>query len=287
MPLLKIILGPTAVGKTDYSINLAREYGCPVVSCDSRQIFRGMAIGTAQPDPSQLASVKHYFIACKNPDEYYTAGLYEIEALNLLETLFKQYDTVIMTGGSGLYVDALCKGLDDFPAADTVLREKLMRRISEEGLESLRRELLELDPESYGAIDINNTQRVVRALEVTLSTGRKFSSYKTSPSKRRNFDIEKTCLVRPREELYGRINARVDKMIGQGLVDEVKSLEQYRAMPALNTVGYKEIFDWLDGRTDFDEAVRLIKRNTRHYAKRQMTYWARDKEISYLTLTGI
>lgn len=286
MPLLKIILGPTAVGKTDYSIGLAREYGCPVVSCDSRQLFRCMAIGTAQPDPSQLAAVKHYFIACKNPDEYYTAGLYEIEALRLLETLFRKYDTVVMTGGSGLYVDALCRGLDDFPAADTALRERLMQRIAVEGLESLRRELRELDPESYGSIDINNTQRVVRALEVTLSTGRKFSSYKTSPSKKRNFDIEKVCLVRPREELYDRINARVDRMLEQGLVDEVESLVRYRSMPALNTVGYKEIFDWMDGKTSFDEAVRLIKRNTRHYAKRQMTYWARDKEISYLTLTG-
>ena len=285
MPLLKIILGPTAVGKTDFSINLAGQYGCPVVSCDSRQIFRGMPIGTAQPSPEQLAEVRHYFIACKSPDEYYTAGLYEIEALELLEELFKTHDTLIMTGGSGLYVDALCNGLDDFPPADQELRSRLMERLESEGIASLRQDLKLLDPESYGTIDIANTQRVIRALEVTISTGRKFSSYKTGPVKKRPFDIEKICLTRPREELYERINRRVDIMLEQGLVDEVRSLEAYRDKPALRTVGYKEIFDYLDGKTDLEEAVRLIKRNTRHYAKRQMTYWGRDKSISYLTLT--
>ena len=285
MPLLKIILGPTAVGKTDFSIDLAEQYGCPIVSCDSRQIFKGMPIGTAQPTPEQLSRVRHYFIACKSPDEYYTAGLYEIEALELLCELFKTYDTVVMTGGSGLYIDALCNGLDDFPPADQELRAQLMSRLEKEGIAALRQDLKLLDPESYASIDIANTQRVIRALEVTISTGRKFSSYKTGPAKKRPFDIEKICLTRPREELYDRINRRVDIMLEQGLIDEVRSLDSYRDMPALRTVGYKEIFDYLDGKTDLEEAVRLIKRNTRHYAKRQMTYWGRDREISYLTLT--
>lgn len=284
MSTLKVILGPTAVGKTDYSINLALKSGCPIVSCDSRQIFRGMAIGTAQPSPEQLQKVRHYFIACRNPDEHYTAGLYEIEALHLLEELFKKYDTVIMAGGSGLYVDALCNGLDNFPEADLELREKLSARLREEGLPSLRRELQILDPESYGTIDIANPQRVIRALEVTISTGKKFSEFKTSPARKRSFNIEKYCLTRPREELYARIDARVDAMFEAGLVEEVSSLIPYRNMPALNTVGYREVFSYLDGETDIKEVLRLIKRNTRHYAKRQMTYWARDHQIEYVTL---
>lgn len=284
MSTLKVILGPTAVGKTDYSISLALKLGCPVVSCDSRQIFRGMSIGTAQPTAEQLAAVRHYFIACKNPDEHYTAGLYEIEALRLLKVLFKEYKTVVMTGGSGLYADALCNGLDDFPPANLELREQLTERVRTEGLASLRNDLRILDPESYAKIDIANPQRVVRALEVTLSTGRKFSDFKTSPVKKRDFEIEKYCLVRPREELYGRIDSRVDAMFEAGLVEEVGSLLPFRGMPALNTVGYKEVFQYLDGDIDKKEVLRLIKRNTRHYAKRQLTYWARDPQIKHITL---
>ena len=206
MPLLKIVLGPTAVGKTDYAISLAREYGSPVVSCDSRQIFRGMPVGTAQPSAEQLAAVRHYFIACKDVTDIYTAGLYELEALALLEELFKEHGTVVMCGGSGLYIDALCDGLDDFPPADQELRAFLTERAEKEGIAPLRQELARLDPESYATIDIANTQRVIRALEVTIATGRKFSSFKTSPSKKRSFDIEKIGLSRPREELYDRIN---------------------------------------------------------------------------------
>ena len=284
MSTLKVILGPTAVGKTDYSISLALKLRCPIVSCDSRQIFRGMAIGTAQPTAEQLSAVRHYFIACKNPDEHYTAGLYEIEALQLLKELFKEYETVVMTGGSGLYVDALCNGLDNFPPANLELREQLTERVRTEGLAPLRNELRILDPESYTKIDIANPQRVVRALEVTLSTGRKFSDFKTSTAKKRDFKIEKYCLVRPREELYGRIDSRVDAMFEAGLVEEVRSLLPFRGMPALNTVGYKEAFQYLDGDIDIKEVLRLIKRNTRHYAKRQMTYWARDPQIEYITL---
>ena len=301
---LKIILGPTAVGKTDYSIETALKYESPVISCDSRQIYKEMSIGTAVPDASQLAAVKHYFIHSHTVTELYTAGKYEIEALSLINRLFDEgHDTLVMAGGSGFYVDALVNGLDDFPAADQDLRNELMARLKSEGVESLRLELKALDPESYATIDVANGQRVVRALEVCLMTGKPFSSFKTSAVKKRDFEIEKIGLTRPRDVLYDRINRRVLNMIDDGLVDEVRSVVQYRDLAALQTVGYKEIFDWfdfLDGKvstegwgpttpgdgpvTSLDRAVELIQRNTRRYAKRQLSYWGRDKEIKWLEL---
>ena len=286
MKKLMIILGPTAVGKTDYSIETALRYGSPVISCDSRQIYKEMTIGTAVPSAEQLAAVQHYFIHSHTVTELYTAGKYELEALELINRLFEEgHDTLVMAGGSGFYVDALVNGLDDFPSADLQLRGELMARLQEEGVESLRLELKALDPESYETIDIANGQRVVRALEVCLMTGRPFSSFKTASRKSRDFEIEKIGLVRPREELYDRINRRVIQMIDDGLVDEVRSLTQYRDLAALQTVGYKEIFDWLDGTTDsLDRAVELIQRNTRHYAKRQLSYWNRDKDIRWIEL---
>ena len=286
MKKLKIILGPTAVGKTDYSIETALRYGSPVISCDSRQIYKEMTIGTAVPSAEQLAAVQHYFIHSHTVTELYTAGKYELEALELINRLFEEeHDTLVMAGGSGFYVDALVNGLDDFPSADLQLRGELMARLQEEGVESLRLELKALDPESYETIDIANGQRVVRALEVCLMTGRPFSSFKTASRKSRDFEIEKIGLVRPREVLYDRINRRVIQMIDDGLVDEVRSLTQYRDLAALQTVGYKEIFDWFDGTTDsLDRAVELIQRNTRHYAKRQLSYWNRDKDIRWIEL---
>lgn len=286
MKKLLVILGPTAVGKTDYSIETALRYGSPVISCDSRQIYKEMTIGTAVPDASQLAAVKHYFIHSHTVTELYTAGKYEIEALDLINRLFDEgHETLVMAGGSGFYVDALVNGLDDFPSADLQLRSELMARLQTEGVESLRLELKALDPESYEAIDIANGQRVVRALEVCLMTGKPFSSFKTSPKKKRDFEIEKIGLTRPRDVLYDRINRRVIQMIDQGLVDEVRSLTQYRDLAALQTVGYKEIFDWFDGTLDsLDRAVELIQRNTRRYAKRQMSYWGRDKDIRWIEL---
>ena len=301
---LLIVLGPTAVGKTDYSIALAQRYGSPVISCDSRQIYREMTIGTAVPSASQLAAVKHYFIHSHTVTEPYTAGKYEIEALALIEELFSRgHETLVMAGGSGFYIDAVCRGLDDFPEADPQLRESLMERLREEGVESLRLELKRLDPESYATIDIANGQRVVRALEVCIMTGRKFSSFKTFGVKKRDFEIEKTGLIRPREELYGRIGRRVLQMVRDGLVEEAASLLPYRDCAALQTVGYKEMFGYLDycaGReyrppvsgqhrndgpvTSLDRAVELIQRNTRHYAKRQLSYWGRDKSIRWLNL---
>lgn len=284
---LLIILGPTAVGKTDYSIREALKYGSPVISCDSRQIYREMTIGTAVPTPDQLGAVRHYFIHSHSVSTLYSAGRYETEALPLVESLFSQgHDTLVMAGGSGFYIDAFCRGLDDFPQADMELRESLNVRLREEGVESLRFELKRLDPESYATIDIANGQRVLRALEVCLSTGRPFSSFKTSPDRKRSFDIEKIGLVRPREELYARIDRRVLEMIDAGLVDEVRSLEQYRYLPALQTVGYKEIFQYLDGEISLDRAIGLIQRNTRHYAKRQLSYWGRDKDIRWMEVTG-
>lgn len=282
---LLIILGPTAVGKTGFSISVAQKYGSPVISCDSRQIFREMSIGTAVPSASQLAAVKHYFIQSRSVTDNYTAGKYELEAIDLIERLFAEgHDTLVMAGGSGFYIDAVCKGLDDFPPADPLLREDLMHRLRTEGVESLRLDLRRLDPESYASIDIANGQRVVRALEVCIMTGRKFSSFKTSSVKKRSFSIIKLGLTRPRDELYDRINSRVLQMVDDGLVDEVRSLVEYRNLPALQTVGYREIFSYLDGDITLPRAIELIQRNTRHYAKRQMTWWGRDKDIFWKEL---
>lgn len=285
MKKLQIILGPTAVGKTDYSIETAHRYGSPIISCDSRQIYKEMTIGTAVPSAEQLSAVQHYFIHSHTVTELYTAGKYELEALDLINRLFAEgHETLVMAGGSGFYIDALVNGLDDFPSADLELRAELTARLQEEGVESLRQELRMLDPESYATIDIANGQRVVRALEVCLMTGKPFSSFKTSQTKKRDFEIEKIGLTRPRDVLYDRINRRVVQMIDDGLVDEVRSLTQYRDLAALQTVGYKEIFDYLDGMYDLDRATELIQRNTRRYAKRQLSYWGRDKSINWLEL---
>ncbi len=297
-------MGATGVGKTDFAIRRALECGSPVISCDSRQIFKEMTIGTAVPDASQLAAVKHYFIHSNSVTEDYTAGRYEIEAHRLVNELFAQgHERLIMCGGSGFYIDAFVSGLDDFPPADPALRTELTSRLREEGVGALAGQLKELDPESCGVIDLSNGQRVVRALEVCLMTGRKFSSFKTSPNRRRDFGIEKIGLVRPKEELYSRINARVLQMIDAGLVDEVRGLTAFRDRPALQTVGYREIFAWfdfLDGKvttdgwgptspgdgpvTTLDRAVELIQRNSRHYAKRQMSWWRRDSSIKWVEM---
>lgn len=282
---LIIVTGPTAVGKTDYSISLAREYDSPVISCDSRQIFKEMSIGTAVPDASQLAAVKHYFIQCRSVTENYTAGDYEIEAIPLIECLFNGgHEVLVMSGGSGFYVDAICHGLNALPDADPVRRAELTARLTEEGVESLAEELKRLDPVSWAAIDIRNGHRIVRAIEVFLQTGRPFVSFKLTEPKPRSFDIEKICLTRPREELYSRIDRRVLKMMDDGLVNEVRSLTGFRDLPALRTVGYKEIFDYLDGNIPLDEAIRLIQRNTRHYARKQITWWKRDPAVKWVEL---
>lgn len=285
MAEIVIILGPTAVGKTDYAADLAVACGSPVISCDSRQIYREMKIGTAPPSAEQLARVKHYFIGTRSVcDPPYTAGLYEQDALKLAGELFKKHGTIVMAGGSGLYVEAFCKGLDAFPEVDPQIRASLMERLEREGLESLRFELNRLDPATYSSIDTANRQRVVRALEVCIGTGRPFSSFKTAAAAKRPFSIRKIGLNRDREELYSRIDRRVDLMMEAGLEAEARSLLRYRDFPALNTVGYRELFGCFDGKYPLEEAVRLIKRNTRHYAKKQLTWWGRDDSIEWKML---
>ena len=282
---LLIILGPTAVGKTDLSIGKALEYGSPVISCDSRQIFKDMTIGTAVPDASQLAAVKHYFIQTVPLTEVYTAGDYEQDAITLIEKLFDEgHETLVMTGGSMFYIDAVCKGLDDLPDGEPGLRKELWNRLAEEGVDVLAEELRLKDPLTYSRIDVKNSQRVIRALEVCLLTGKPFSSYKTGVLRTRPFTIEKVGLQRPREEVYSRINRRVLDMIDAGLEDEVRTLIPYRDCQALQTVGYKEMFKYIDGECSLDEAVRMIQLNTRHYAKRQLTWWRRDPDIRWIDL---
>ena len=260
---LEIILGPTAVGKTDYSIRRALGYGSPVISCDSRQIYKEMTIGTAVPDASQHAAVKHYFIQTIPVTSAYTAGDYEQDALALIRDLFNQgHETLVMTGGSMFYIDAVCNGLDDLPDGDREVRDQLWKRLEEEGIESLAGELKARDPETYSSIDTRNSQRVIRALEVYQVSGQPLSSFKTGRRKERDFEIVKIGLERPREELYERIDRRVLAMMDAGLVEEVRSLLPYRSCQALQTVGYKEIFEYLDGKIPLSEAIRLIQRNT-------------------------
>ena len=283
---LLVILGPTAVGKTDYSIRQALEYGSPVISCDSRQLYREMRIGTAVPSEEQLAQVKHYFIRNLSVTRNYTAGMYEADALELIDQLFKEgHETLVVTGGSMMYIDALCYGLDDFPEVPLMLRQHLMDCLRSEGVEVLAEQLRELDPITYEEIDLSNGQRVIRALEVCLYTGQPFSSFKTRRFKERNFEIEKIGLTRPREDLYARIDARVLRMMEEGLEEEARSLLPYRDLPALQTVGDREMFDYFDGKQDLDTMVRLIQRNTRHYAKRQLTWWRRDPDIRWIEAT--
>ena len=283
-----MILGPTAVGKTDYSIEKALEYGSPVISCDSRQFYKEMRIGTAVPTGEQRARVRHYFIQDRSVAVNYTAGMYEAEALELIGRLFAEgHETLVVTGGSMLYIDALCYGLDDFPEVPMMLREHLMECLRDEGVEVLAQQLKELDPVSYQELDLSNGQRVIRALEVCLYTGKPFSSFKSRSFKKRDFEIVKIGLERPREQLYERINARVEKMMEEGLEAEARSMLPYRELPALQTVGYREMFEFFDGKFDLETTVRHIQASTRHYAKRQLTWWRRDRDIQWIDATKI
>ncbi|MBO4923758.1 MAG: tRNA (adenosine(37)-N6)-dimethylallyltransferase MiaA [Bacteroidales bacterium] len=283
---LIIILGPTAVGKTDYSIGMALKYGSPVISCDSRQIYKEMSIGTAVPSAAQLSAVRHYFIHTKSVAEYYTAGLYETDALELIGRLFDEgHETLVMTGGSMFYIDAVCNGLGHVPTADLSIRKELMERLEKEGLEPFKEDLARLDPAAYATMDLSNVNRVFRAVEICLTTGKPYSSFKErTEAPARDFEIEKIGLTRPREVLYERINERAVRMMDDGLVEEVRSLADFRHLTALQTVGYKEVFDYLDGNVSLDETVALIQRNTRHYAKRQLTWWRRDASIRWLEI---
>ena len=279
MDTLVVITGPTAVGKTALTMELAQHYGVPIINADSRQIYRELKIGTAAPTAEQQQLVKHYFVGTKSIDDYYNASMYEQEVLELLDAERSTFH--VLSGGSMMYVDAVCNGIDDIPTVRDDIREEMKRRYAEEGLEALCEDLRRLDPEHYAIVDRQNHRRVIHALEICYQTGCTYTSFRTQQKKQRPFNIVKIGLNREREELYNRINQRVDQMMADGLLDEVKSLIDKRHTNALNTVGYKELFDYLDGRWSLDEAVERIKGNTRRYARKQLTWYKRDESMRW------
>ena len=280
---LIVVVGATGSGKTDLSLRLATHFAAPILSTDSRQVYRGIPIGTAQPTAEQLAAVEHHFIASHELDDNFNCGEYEVQALARLEELFHKHDTVIAVGGSGLYIQALCEGMDDLPQADEELRQRLTERLQNEGIESLAADLQRLDPVYYEQVDRCNPSRVLRAVEVCLQTGKPYSSLRTGERRKRNFNIVKVGIDWEREALYDRINRRVDMMIADGLEAEARAVYPLRHLNSLQTVGYREMFDYFDGKISREEAIELIKRNSRRYAKRQMTWFRRDSEISWFS----
>jgi len=278
---LIVITGPTAVGKTAVSLDIARHYGIPVINADSRQIFKELKIGTARPTEEEQRQVKHFFVGTLGIGDYYSASLYEQQVLALLDQEFLTRDYALLSGGSMMYIDAVCNGIDDIPTIDVQTRETMKKRLKEEGLEVLCEELKRLDPEYYDIVDRQNPRRVVHALEICVMTGQTYTSFRKRSRKERPFRIIKIGLTRPREELYQRINARVDKMMSDGLLDEVKALYPKKELNALSTVGYKELFDYLDGRWPLEEAVERMKGNTRRYARKQLTWFKKDEQIRW------
>ncbi len=275
---LVVIGGPTAVGKTAIAIKLAKHFKAEIISADSRQFYREMTIGTAKPTDEERQIVKHHFIDSLSIHDYYNAWQFEQGVLKFLKTYFKRRDIAFLVGGSGLYIDAVCHGLDDLPTIKPEIRQNLLERYEKEGLESIRFELKQIDPEYYLQVDLKNPQRILHALEVFYQTGKQFSILRKEQAAERSFKIIKIIIHQEREILYERINNRVDKMIEIGLIEEAKSLYPYRQYASLQTVGYRELFDYFDGKYDLEEAVRLIKRNTRHYARRQISWFKRDAE---------
>lgn len=280
---LIVIVGPTGSGKTDLSIGVAQHYACPIISTDSRQFYRGIPIGTAQPTAEELTLVEHHFIASHALEDDFNCGAYEVAALARLEELFQRHDVVVAVGGSGLYIKALTEGMDDLPEVDTALRSSLAARIKAEGLEAMAELLRELDPAFYEVVDRKNPARVLRALEVCLTTGKPYSSLRTGVRQKREFNIVKIGTQMQREVLYDRIDRRVDMMIDLGLEQEAREVYHLRHLNSLQTVGYREMFDYFDGKTTREEAIELIKRNSRRYAKRQMTWFRRDEEIAWFS----
>lgn len=278
---LIIIAGPTAIGKTALAIRLAGYYKTEIVSADSRQFYKEMAIGTAKPNREELNTVKHHFIDSHSVEDTFTAGDFEKEALKILEYLFSRHDQVIMVGGSGLFINAICNGFDELPVASAQIRQQLNKDLEEQGIEYLQEKLRTSDPVYFSEVDIHNPQRLIRALEVYQTTGKSFSSYRTRARKLRPFNIISIALNTDREQLYDRINLRVDQMIGAGLVDEVKGLFECRHLNALQTVGYSEIFNYLDGECSLEEAIEKIKQNTRRFAKRQITWFKKSDNIKW------
>jgi tRNA dimethylallyltransferase len=278
---LIVLLGPTGVGKTDISIDLASEFNCEIISADSRQFYREMSIGTAVPSDNQLNIIKHHFVKFISVNDYYSSSLFERDVLNLLPNLFIKNNLALISGGSGMYIDAVCNGIDDIPDVDPAIRQKYITKYKDEGIEGLRVALKLLDPEHYSRVDLQNHKRIMRALEICESSGRPYSSFLTKHKRKRDFRAIKIGMERERDDLYTRIDCRVDEMIKAGLEDEARQLLKFRNLNALNSVGYKEFFDFFDGKTSKDKAIELIKRNSRRYAKRQMTWWAKDKEIRW------
>ena len=275
------LLGPTASGKTELGIKLAEKLKTEIISADSRQIYKELQIGTAPPAAEQLERVAHHFVGNKSIHNYFNASMFELEVLSLLPTLFAQFNNVIMVGGSGMYIDAVCTGIDDIPTVDPVVRTKLQEQYRKEGIESLRIQLKILDPEYYNMVDLRNPNRILKGLEISIMTGKPYSSFLTRTKKIRNFSIVKIGINRDRDDLYKRINQRVDQMMDQGLLEEARNLYSNRELNALNTVGYKELFSYLDGKITLDTAIELIKRDTRRFAKRQITWFQRDSEITW------
>jgi len=286
-PLMKnfliVILGPTGVGKSDLSVEIASHFNSEIISADSRQFYREMKIGTAVPSEAQMRRVRHHFIRFLSVTEYFSSSLFERAVLELLPSLFKENNIAVMTGGSGMYIDAVCNGIDDIPDINPLVRDKYNLKFKTEGIESLRAELRLIDPDYYSTVDLRNHKRIIRALEIFESTGRRYSEFLTNKRAERDFIIIKIGLKRDREDLYWRINKRVDEMVSCGLEDEAGKLLDQKDLNPLKSVGYREFFDFFDGKTTREKTIELIKRNSRRYAKRQMTWWSRDREIVWFS----
>lgn len=281
MPNLIVLIGPTGVGKTELSLQLAEYFNTDIVSADSRQLYTDLKIGTAAPTPEQLKRVNHHLVGTLQLTDYYSAAKYEEEALSILNDLFASKETVILTGGSMMYVDAICKGIDDIPTIDAETREMMMQKYQAEGLDNLCAELKLMDPDYYSIVDLKNPKRVIHALEICYMTGNTYTSYRKQEKKERPFNIIKVGLIREREELYQRINQRVDIMMEEGLLNEAKQFAEYKQLNSLNTVGYKEMFNYLDGTWPLDFAIEKVKQNSRIYSRKQMTWFKRDNDITW------
>ena len=284
MNTLVVVLGPTAVGKTEYALSLAEQYGCPIINADSRQIYKGIEIGTAAPTAEEMARVKHYFVHTLELDEYYSAAQYEQDVMALLGELFRKHEKVVLTGGSMMYIDAVTKGIDDIPTIDDEVRNELKERFATEGTDKMLEELRLLDPEYYSIVDKKNHKRIIHALEICYQTGKPYSAFRTNGKKQRDFAIEKIGLRRERQQLFDRINRRVDMMMQQGFMDEAKRVYPLRHLNSLNTVGYKELFKVIDGEWELPMAVERIKKNTRVYAKKQMLWFGKDEDTCWIDL---
>lgn len=278
---LIVLVGPTGVGKTETSLALAEHFHSPILNADSRQIYKGMTVGTAAPTLEERSRAEHHFVQFLNPGDYYSAAQFELDAMALLEDLFQKHDYVLLSGGSMMYIDAVCHGIDDIPTVDDVTRKTMLERYEKEGLEPLVQELRVLDPEYYQIVDLKNPKRVIHALEICYMTGKTYSSFRTNTKKQRPFHIVKVGLRREREVLYDRINRRVTKMIQEGLEEEVKALLPFRNTNSLNTVGYKEMFAYFDGKMSLEEAADKIRQNSRIYSRKQMTWFKRDNQIKW------